>query len=96
MEKEIIIRTRYWGNQNRRAQMSVLNNKVTVQGYSIGYRSRNVVGPRLENIAEVPKKLRKVVTGLQMKRCTELSKAFSAFVAEVWQKAKEQDSWFDY
>lgn len=96
MEKEITIACRYWGTANRRAIMTVCNNKVSVQGFSIGYRNSNVIGPKLENLTEVPKKLRKEVATLARHRCPELSKAFSTFIAETWQKAKAQNSWFDY
>lgn len=96
MEKEITIAHRYWGGQNRRATMTVRNNKVSVQGFFLGYRARNELGPKLENIAEVPKKLRKEVTSIAQHRCAELSRDFSAFLAEVWKKARARNSWFNY
>ncbi len=96
MEKEITIAHRYWGTANRRAVMTVCNNKVSVQGFSLGYRGSNVIGPKLEEVAEVPKKLRKELNNIAFHRCAEVSQAFSDFLNDVWNKAKAQNSWFDY
>lgn len=96
MEKEITIAWRYWGTQNRRARIVVHGNKTNVQGYSIGYRNSNVIGPRVENVAEVPQKLRKEIIAISKHRCPELSKDFSAFTAEIWKKAQKLNNWFDY
>ena len=95
MEKEITIAYRHWGTANRRAAMTVCNNKVNVKGFTLGYH-REIEGPKLENLTEIPKKLRKEVAALARHRCPELSKAFSAFIAETWQKAKAQNDWFNY
>ncbi len=94
--KPTIIHVRYWGNINRHAEISVLNNQITVRGFHIGYRNRPLNGPVLENIAEVPENLRNEVQAKCEHRKIESSKDYSEFIDEIWKKAKSLNDWFNY
>lgn len=96
MEKQPIIVIRYWGNINRRAEMIVQNNKVSVRGFAIGYRNREIAGPVLEEIAEVPPELRKEVLAVLQHRRKERSTAYREFVDNIWQQARQMNDWFNY